>query len=107
MGFRFEKRVSTPLGRINFSKSGVSLTEGVPGAQLTIGRKSRITFGIPGSGISWTERLGRGAHRDRLAGAVGDRRRRRTAMNFIADRRSDCRRPTAPAFAAHRPDIAR
>jgi hypothetical protein len=60
MGFRFQKRVSTPFGRINFSKSGVSLTEGVPGAHLTIGRKPRITLSIPGSGISWTETMERG-----------------------------------------------
>jgi Protein of unknown function (DUF4236) len=32
MGFRFQKRISIPFGRVNFSKSGVSLTEGVPGA---------------------------------------------------------------------------
>ncbi len=62
MGFRFQKRVSTPFGRINFSKSGVSLTEGVPGAHLTIGRKPRITLSIPGSGISWTETMEHGRH---------------------------------------------
>ncbi len=60
MGFRFNRRVSTPFGRINLSKSGVSLTEGVPGAHITIGRTPRITLGIPGSGISWTETMERG-----------------------------------------------
>jgi Protein of unknown function (DUF4236) len=60
MGWRFQKHVSTPFGRINFSKSGVSLTEGAPGAHVTIGRTPRITLGIPGSGISWTEAIEHG-----------------------------------------------
>jgi hypothetical protein len=60
MGFRFQKRISTPFGRINLSKSGVSLTEGVPGAHVTIGRRPRITLSIPGSGISWTETMEHG-----------------------------------------------
>jgi Protein of unknown function (DUF4236) len=60
MGFRFQKRISTPFGRVNFSKSGISLTEGVSGAHITIGRTPRITLGIPGSGISWTKTMERG-----------------------------------------------
>ena len=60
MPFRFSKRVSTPFGRINIGKHGVSLTEGVRGAHITIGRTPRITLGIPGSGISWTETMERG-----------------------------------------------
>ena len=57
MPFRFSRRVSTPFGRINVSKSGVSLTEGVKGAHITVGRTPRITLGIPGCGISWTETM--------------------------------------------------
>jgi hypothetical protein len=60
MGFRFQKRVSTPFGRINVSKSGVSLSQGVRGAHVTIGRTPRITLGIPGSGLSWTETMEHG-----------------------------------------------
>jgi hypothetical protein len=55
--FRFSKRLSTPFGRINIGTRGVSLTEGVRGAHITIGRTPRITLGIPGSGISWTETM--------------------------------------------------
>jgi hypothetical protein len=47
MGFRFQKRISIPFGRVNFSKSGVSLTEGVPGAHMTIGRTPRINARHP------------------------------------------------------------
>ena len=61
MGFRFQKRIGLgSFGRINISKSGVSLTEGVRGAHITIGRTPRITLGIPGSGISWTETMEHG-----------------------------------------------
>lgn len=60
MGFRFQKRVSTRFGRINLSKSGVSLTEGVPGAHLTLGKTPRITLGVPGTGLSWTETMEHG-----------------------------------------------
>lgn len=60
MGFRFQQRISTPFGRINVSKSGVSLTEGVRGAHGTIGRTPRVTLGIPGSGLSWTETMEHG-----------------------------------------------
>jgi Protein of unknown function (DUF4236) len=58
--FRFSKRLSTPFGRINIGTRGVSLTEGVRGAHITIGRTPRITLGIPGSGISWTETMEHG-----------------------------------------------
>jgi Protein of unknown function (DUF4236) len=54
MPFRFQKRVSTPFGRINLSKSGVSLTEGVPGAHITVGQRGlRTSLGLPGSGLGW------------------------------------------------------
>jgi hypothetical protein len=59
VGFRFQRRVSTPFGRINLSKSGVSLTEGVRGAHITIGRTPRVTVGLPGSGLSYTQTFGR------------------------------------------------
>ncbi len=58
MGLRFQKRISTPFGRINVSKSGVSLTS-VPGMRATLGRTPRVTLGLPGSGLSWTQTLSR------------------------------------------------
>lgn len=61
MGWRFQRRIGIgSFGRVNLSKSGVSLTEGVKGAHLTLGRTPRITLGIPGSGLSWTQTFGRG-----------------------------------------------
>ena len=59
MGFRFQKRIGIgAFGRVNISKSGVSLSEGVRGAHITLGRTPRITLGIPGSGLSWTQTFG-------------------------------------------------
>jgi len=60
MGF-FRFRKSIPLGkffRINVSKTGASLSAGRPGATVNV-RKDRVdgTVGIPGSGLSYKERL--------------------------------------------------
>ena len=62
MGFRFQRHVNAGLGRINISKSGISLSEGIRGAHITIGRTPRITLGIPGTGC-------RGPRRWRAVGA--------------------------------------
>lgn len=60
MGFRFQKRVGFPFGRINLPKSGASLSMGVRGAHVTLGRTPRLTVGLPGSGLSWTSTLPHG-----------------------------------------------
>ena len=57
--FRFRKTI--PLGkffRINVSKTGASLSAGRPGATINV-RNDRVdgTVGIPGSGLSYKERL--------------------------------------------------
>jgi hypothetical protein len=59
--FRFRKTI--PLGkffRINLSKTGTSLSAGRPSATINI-RKDGVdgTVGIPGSGLSYKERLSR------------------------------------------------
>jgi Protein of unknown function (DUF4236) len=59
--FRFQRHVGILPGlRFNLSKSGVSLSVGVKGAHVTVGRTPRVTVGIPGSGLSWTQTLLRG-----------------------------------------------
>lgn len=58
MGLRFRRSVKICKGvRVNFSKSGPSLTLGTRGAKYTIGSNGRrtATIGIPGTGISYTE----------------------------------------------------
>ena len=57
MGFRFRRRVKLfPGFWLNFSKSGVSASAGVPG--LTWNSRGRVTAGIPGTGISYVEEIG-------------------------------------------------
>jgi len=60
MPFRFRKIFSLGKGfRINLSKGGLSTSLGKPGATLNIGKRgARPTFGIPGSGLSFTPSQG-------------------------------------------------
>ena len=59
MSFRFWRRVRIIPGlRVNLSKTGPSLSIGGRGAWFTIGpRGRRVTVGLPGTGLFWTERL--------------------------------------------------
>lgn len=62
MGFRFQKRIGILPGvRINLSKSGASASVGPRGADVNIG-KDGITAnaGIPGTGMSYRQKIGRG-----------------------------------------------
>ena len=55
MGIRFHKTVSLgKAARLNFSKSGVGLSLGVPGACVSIGPKGTLlSLGVPGTGVSY------------------------------------------------------
>jgi hypothetical protein len=58
MGYlRFRRSIRIIPGvRLNLNKKGVSVTAGVRGAHYTIGRLgTRTTFGIPGTGLSYTD----------------------------------------------------
>lgn len=60
MGFRFRKTFKLLPGiRLNLSRRGVTASIGKPGATLNVGGKGgpRATVGIPGTGMSYTERL--------------------------------------------------
>lgn len=59
MGFRFRKSVKLLPGvRVNFSKSGTSLSVGGKGATANFSKRgTRVTVGIPGTGISYSENL--------------------------------------------------
>jgi hypothetical protein len=63
MGFRFQKRISVLPGlRINLSKSRISTSLGGKGATVNMGPdgKPMVTVGIPGTGMSYRQRLGLG-----------------------------------------------
>ena len=59
MGFRFRSSINILPGvRLNVSKSGMSTSIGTRGATVNIGKRGvRGTVGIPGTGISYSERL--------------------------------------------------
>lgn len=63
MGIRFRKRIKIAKGlTINLSNGGVSTTIGQPGASVNVGGKKgpTATIGIPGSGLSYSKKLGSG-----------------------------------------------
>lgn len=73
MGFRFRRSIRLGKGlRVNLSKSGASLSVGGRGATVNFGRRgTRGTVGIPGSGVSYSTRLGgRGRRRGGAGSAV-------------------------------------
>jgi hypothetical protein len=59
MGFRFSKRITLLPGvRMNLSKSGASLSVGARGASVTMGKRGVYSnVGLPGTGLSYRERL--------------------------------------------------
>jgi hypothetical protein len=59
MGLRFQRRFQLlPWLRLNLSRGGLSASIGPRGLHLTLGRRPRVTVGLPGSGLSWTQSLG-------------------------------------------------
>lgn len=67
MGLRFHKSVKIGKGmKINFSKSGVGASFGIPGFSYSVGKKgSYINAGIPGTGISYRKKLGSSSSKNR------------------------------------------
>lgn len=58
MGLRFRKSISLfPGVKLNFSKSGMSVSSGVPGFRKTINTKGQVTttVGIPGTGLYYVD----------------------------------------------------
>lgn len=63
MAFRFQKRIKILPGVwINLSKTGVSASAGGKGVTFNVGADGRrmVTFGIPGTGMSYRVPLGGG-----------------------------------------------
>lgn len=60
MGMRFRKSVKICKGvKVNFSKSGTSLSLGGRGHSVNFGSKgTRVTAGIPGTGLSYSTKVG-------------------------------------------------
>jgi hypothetical protein len=59
MALRFRKSIGFGFGRVNLSKSGASLSFGGRGNTINIGRRGvRHTVGIPGTGLSYSRKIG-------------------------------------------------
>jgi hypothetical protein len=62
--FRFHRSVGNKFFRLNVSKTGLSLTSGVPGAHLNVPligqrkRKMMATISAPGTGLSYRQQIG-------------------------------------------------
>ena len=62
MGFRFRKSIDIfGLFRINFSRSGIGFSYGVPGYRVTkmANGRTRKTVSIPGTGVSHVSESGK------------------------------------------------
>src|SRR5262249_28522443 len=65
MGLRFRRRLGHGLFHLNVSKSGLSVSAGVPGATFNMPlvnltnrrRNPRATVGLPGSGLSYSHQF--------------------------------------------------
>lgn len=59
MGFRFSKRITLAPGvRLNIGKSGIGVSLGPRGLSLSAGPSGMyLNAGIPGTGLSWRERI--------------------------------------------------
>lgn len=64
MAFRFRKSKALGSGaRLNFGKRSASLRVGGRGFGLTTGTSGeRITAGLPGTGLSYSKKIGSGRH---------------------------------------------
>ncbi len=71
MGFRFRKSIKIAPGlRLNVSKRGTSVSIGRRGATTNISKRGvRQTFGIPGTGISYSRKLGKGKQANEQTGS--------------------------------------
>lgn len=91
MGFRFRKSIKIAPGlRLNIGKRGTSLSIGRRGATTNISKRGvRQTFGIPGTGISYSRTLGKGKRADAQTGSPhtelqsGGRNRRAGRMLWL------------------------
>lgn len=61
MGFKFRKSIKVAPGvKVNVTHKGVGVSAGVKGARISTGPSgSRITTSIPGTGISYEQRIGK------------------------------------------------
>jgi hypothetical protein len=72
MGWRFRKSVRKGPFRFNFSKRGMGTSVGTREVRVTQSPtgERRLTFTIPGTGLSWQKVFSRGRRRGRPSGQL-------------------------------------
>ena len=89
MGFRYRKSINLGGGfRINLSKSGVGYSWGTKGYRITktASGKTRRTYSIPGTGLSYVSETGpnrNGQRRTMLSTTVLQRRSQHTGSRLV------------------------
>ena len=59
MGLRFRKTAVLGPLRLTFSKSGIGVSAGVPGARVSVGPAgARVSLGLPGTGVGYQQGVG-------------------------------------------------
>lgn len=88
MAFRFRRTVKIfPGVRLNLGKRGVSVSAGVRGANVTLGRQGLYgNVGIPGSGLSYREKLLKNGKSGRRSGKASATSGQDTALPAVAER---------------------
>ncbi|HEU0197603.1 MAG TPA: DUF4236 domain-containing protein [Nevskiaceae bacterium] len=88
MSLRFFRCIKIAPGlSLNLSKGGPSLSIGPRGMKYTIGASGqRYTVGLPGTGLYYTERLGRAARRARSRGPAQEAPPQRSSRVAAADK---------------------
>ena len=87
MGIRFRKSVRIAKGvRLNVSKSGVSASFGGHGFTTSVGKRGvRATAGIPGTGISYSTKVGGGSRSSARTSQAGPSKSQAAAQKAIQD----------------------
>lgn len=89
MAFRFRRSIKIAPGlRVNFGKTGVSLSAGMRGASVTVGPRGRYgNVGIPGTGLSYRSSIDGGSQHRQLA-REQQRQEAPANVNLTLDRES-------------------
>lgn len=87
MGLRFRKTIKIAPGiKLNLSKSGVSTTIGKRGASVNIGKRGvYANAGIPGTGVSYRQKIGGGKSSSRKTEKQEKQGAARNAANAAPD----------------------
>ena len=72
MGWSFRRSKKFGPFRLNFSKRGLGVSVGGPGARISLGADGRVreSYGLPGTGIRYQQTIGQGRSRRTIAPSI-------------------------------------